>query len=86
MCAGSCNPETAVFIPVDQDVPKIVVNAEAKQIVTGMGDGPTVFVVVVYDQTVSFCAVPEFAVMVGAASGAILDTLNVIVIMYHFVE
>ena len=33
-----------------------------------------------------FCAVPEFAVMVGAASGAILHSVHIIVVVNHFVQ
>ena len=86
MCARACDSVTAVFVPIDEDVTQIIIQAELKQAVAGGCDRPSVFVVMIDDQTVGFCAVPEFPVMVGAASGAILDTLNVIMIMHHFME
>ena len=41
---------------------------------------------VIYQKTMSLCAVPEFTVMVGTTSGTVLDTIDVIMVMYHFME
>ena len=86
MCACSCASVAAIFVAVDQDVTQIIVQAELQQMVTGGCDRPSVLVVVVYDQAMGFCAVPEFAVMVGAASGAILHSVHIIVVVNHFVQ
>ena len=40
----------------------------------------------IYNQTVGFCTVPETAVVVCAASGAILHSVHIIVVMHHFVQ
>ena len=86
MCAGSCDSESAVFIPIDEDVTQIIVQAELKQTVTGACECPSVFVVMINDQTVGLCAVPEFTVMVGAASGTVLNTVDVAVVVHHLMQ
>ena len=73
MCAGARDSVAAVFITIDKNVAQIVVQAELQQTVAGACDGPAVFLVVIHDQTVIFCAVPESAVVVSAPTGAILD-------------
>jgi hypothetical protein len=84
--AGSCDSVAAVFVAVDQDVTQVIVQAELQETVTGTCDCPSVLVVMIHDQTMSFCAVPEFAVVVSASTGTILDSQNVIVVMNHFVK
>ena len=54
--------------------------------VTGSGDCPAVFVVVLYDQSVLFSAVPEFAVMVCTTTGTILDAIDIVVIVHHLMQ
>ena len=41
---------------------------------------------VIHNQTVCFCAVTEFAVMVSSSSTAILDPQNVIVVVHHLMQ
>lgn len=86
MCAGSRDPVTAVFVPVNEDVAQVIVQAELEQGIAGTGNRPAVFVVMIHDKAMSFGAVPELSVVICPASGAVLDTQNVIVVVYHFVE
>ena len=73
MGAGSSDPVAVELIPVDQDV-------------TGTGNRPSVLVVVLHDQAAGFGAVPELAVVVGAASGAILNAVDKVVVVNHLMQ
>ena len=86
MCAGSCDSETAVFVAVDQNVTQVIVHAELQETVTGACDGPSVLVVMIHDQTMSFCTVTEATVVVSSSTGTVLDTQNVIVVVHHLVK
>ena len=86
MCAGFCDPVTAVFVAVDENVTQLIVQAELEQDIAGTGNRPAVFVMMIHDKSMSFGAVPEFPVVIRPASGAVLDTQNVIVVVHHFVE
>ena len=86
MCAGSRDSVTAVFVPVDENVTQVIVQAELEQGIAGTGNRPAVFVVMIHDKSMSFGAVPEFPVVIRPASGTVLDAQNVIVVVYHFVE
>ena len=86
MCAGSCDSVAAVFIAVDQDVTQVIVQAELQETVTGACDGPSIFLVVFYDQAVILCAVSKSAVVVCASSGAVLDAQEVIMVVHHLMQ
>ena len=86
MCAGSRDSVTAVFVPVDENVTQVIVQAELQKTVTGACDCPSVFVVMIHDQTMSFCAVTESAVVVSSSTGTVLDTQNVIVVVHHLMQ
>lgn len=86
MCAGSSDSKTAVFIPVDENVTQIVVQAELQETVAGACNGPSVLVVVAHDQAMILCAIPESAVVVGTSTGTVLDAQNVIMVVHHLME
>lgn len=86
MCAGPCDSEAAVLVAVDENITQVIVQAELQEAVTGACDGPSILFVMIYDQTMSHSAVPESAVMVGASTGTVLDTLNVIMIVHHLMQ
>ena len=86
MCAGSCDSVAAVFVAVDQDVTQVIVQAELQETVTGACDGPSIFLVVFYDQAVILCAVSESAIVVCASSGAVLDSQEVIMVVHHLMQ
>ena len=45
VCACSSDPVSAVFVPIDEDVTQIVIQAELQETVTGACDCPSVLVV-----------------------------------------
>lgn len=86
MCTGACDSIAAILVAVDQNVTQVIVQTELQKTVTGARDCPSVLVVVAHDQTVGFCAVTEMAVVVSTSTGTVLDSQNVIMVMYHFVK
>ena len=86
MCTRSGDSVTAVFVAVDENVAQVIVQAELQQRVAGRGNGPAVFVMVIYQKAMSLSAVPKFAVMVCTASGAILNPVHIAVVMHHFMK
>ena len=74
MCARSCDSVASVLIAVDKNVTQIVVQTELQEPITGACDGETVLGVMIHNQTMRFCAVSEFAVVICSSSTAILDT------------
>ena len=86
MCTRACDSVAPIFVAVDENVTQIVIQAELQETVTGTCDGETILGVMIHDQTMSFCAVTEFAVMVSSSSTAILDPQNVIVVVHHLMQ
>ena len=86
MRACSCASVAAVFVAVDQDVTQVIVQAELQETVTGTCDGETILGVMIHDQSVSFSAVLEFPVVVGASSGTILDAVHKAVVVHHLMQ
>lgn len=84
--AGSCDLVAAVFVAVDENVGQIVVQAELQQMVAGACDRPAVFVMMFHKETMCDGAVPESSVVVCPSSAAILNAINVIVVMYHLMQ
>ena len=64
------------------DVPEEV----KKEIIAGFGDRPAVLVMVIDNQTVGFGCRLEFAVVVGVASAAILNAVNVVPVVNHLMQ
>ena len=86
VCAGACDSVASILVAVDQNVAQIVIQAELQEAVARACDCPSVLVVMIHDQTMSFSTVTETAVVVGASSGAVLDSQNVIVVVHHLVQ
>lgn len=86
MCARACDSVTAELVAVEQDVTQVVVQAELEQLVTGRGVRPSVLVAVFYAQASLFGCGLEPLVVVGVASTAILNAVDVVVVMHHLVE
>ena len=86
MCTGSGDPEAAVLVAIDEYVTQVIVQAELQKTVTGTCDCPSVLVVMIHDQTMGFCAVPESAVVVSTSTGTVLDTIDVAVVVHHFMK
>ena len=86
MCTGTSDSESEGFIPVDQNVSQVIVQAELQKTVTGACDCPSVLVMMIYDQAMGMGTVTESAVVVRAATGAVLDSQNIIVVVHHLVK
>ena len=86
MCACSCDPIGAVFVSVDQNVAQLIVQTELQEAVTGGSMRPTVFVAVVHAQAARFGGFLESLVVVGVTPAAILDTVLIVEVMYHFMQ
>lgn len=86
MGAGSRDPVAVELVPVDQDVAQIVVQAELQEAVAGAGDRPSVLVVVLHNQVASFGCCLKFLVVVGSAATTILNAIDVIVVVNHFMQ
>ena len=86
MCTCSSDPVAAVLIAVNQNVAKVIVQTELKQAVTGACDCPAVSGVVVNIQTMRHCTIPETPVVVCIATAAILYAIDVVIIVYHFMQ
>lgn len=86
MCARACDPVTAELVAVEQDVAQVIVQTELEQLVSGGGVRPSIFVAVFYAQATLFRSNLEPLVVVGVAPTAILDAVDVVVVMHHFVK
>ena len=86
MCAGSGDPETAALVAIDEYVTQVIVQAELQKTVTGACNCPSILFVMIYDQTMSHNAVPESAVVVSTATGAVLDAQNIIMVVHHLMQ
>ena len=86
MCAGACDSVAAVLVAVNENVTQIVVHAELQETITGACDCPSILFVMIYDQTMSHSAVPESAVVVSTATGAVLDAQNIIMVVHHLMQ
>ena len=80
MSACSSDLETAELVPIDQDVGQVILQNHFQKLVARTGDRPTVFLVVIDDQAVSFGGIPELSIVVGVTSTAILNALHIIVV------
>ena len=78
--------EAAVFVAVQQNVGQVILQDELQKLVTGGGVRPAVFVGVGDNQATGFGGVPETAVVVCAATGAVLYAVDEVVVVNHLVE
>jgi hypothetical protein len=76
--AGAGDLEAAELVPIEKNVGQVVLQNDFQKVIAGSGDCPTILVVVIHDQTVSLGGIPELAVVVGVASGAILNAVNMV--------
>ena len=86
MGSGACYPVTVELIPIYQNVAQIVVQTELQQTVTGRGMRPSVFFAVAHAQAARFGGFLKAAVVVCIAPAAILNTVFIIEVMYHFMQ
>ena len=86
MRASASDLETAELVPIDKNVGQVVLQNELQEVITGTGNRPTVFLMMIHDQTVCGGCVSELAVVVGVASAAVLNALHMVVVVNQFMK
>ena len=86
MSACSRDLETAELIPIQKNVGQVVFQNHFQKFVAGFCDCPAVLVVVIYNQTVGFRCRFELAIVVGVATAAILNPVNVVPVVNHLMQ
>ena len=86
MSTCSRDLETAELIPIDKNVAQLVLQNHFQKFVAGFGDRPAVLVMVIDNQTVGFRCRLELAVVIGVASAAILNPVNVVPVVNHLIR
>ena len=83
-CAGDRN--SMVFVSSDENVCQAVFQNEVQQIIAGSGEGPAIFRVMLYDQSMGFRFSLKPFVVIGPPSGSVLDAMHIAVQVDHFME
>ena len=86
MSACACNLKAAELVSIDKDVAQLVLQNELQKFVTRTGDRPTILVMVIDNQTMGEGCIPELAIVVGIASAAILNAMNMVVVVNHLMK
>ena len=86
MRSGSRYLKYSSFVPIDENVGQVVVQNELQKLVCGSGMRPTVLRTVGQEQSARLRRALESLIMIGIASGAILDPVDVIIVMHHFMQ
>ena len=83
MSASASDLEAAELVPIQENVGQVVLQNHFQEVIARSGDCPTILVMVVNDQTMSQGCISELAVVVGVASAAILNPMNVVPVVNH---
>ena len=86
MSASTGDRDSVEVVSGNQDIRQSSFQNEVQQVIAGMGDGPTIFRVVFYNQTMGFSNGFEALVMVQIASAGIFDSVDTAVIVGHFMQ
>ena len=86
MCTGACNLKAGELIAVNQNVGQFIVQAELQESITGGSMTPAVFIRMGNNQTTLFCCCFESFVVVGIAPAAILNPVDIIMVVYHLMQ
>ena len=86
MSASASDLKAAELVPIDKNVAQLVLQNHFQKLIARACNCPTIFVVVLDDQTVSLGRIAELAVVVGVASAAILNALHIIVVVNHLMQ
>ena len=73
--------DSVEVVPGNQDVRQSVFQNEVQQIITGMGDSPAIFRVMIHNQAMGFCNGFEALVVIKIASAGILDSIDTAIIV-----
>ena len=86
MCSCTGDAIAEELVSVNQDVAQVVVQTKLQEAVTGTGDRPSVFVMMIDDQASAFSCDLKLLVVVGITTAAILDALHMVVIVNHLMK
>ena len=84
--AGAGDLEAAVLIAVQQNVGQVMLQNHFQKLVTGSGVRPSVLLGVGDNQATGNGGIPESAVVVGVAPAAILNPVDMVVIVNHLMQ
>ena len=79
--ASTGDRDSVEVVPGNQDVRQSVFQNEVQQIITGMGDSPAIFRVMIHNQAMGFCNGFEALVVIKIASAGILDSIDTAIIV-----
>ena len=86
MSASAGDRDSVEVVPGNQDVRQSVFQNEVQQIITGMGDSPAIFRVMIHNQAMGFCNGFEALVVLQIASAGIFNSVDTAVIVGHFMQ
>ena len=86
MGSRSGDLEAAVLVAVQQDVGQVVLQNHFQKLVAGSGVRPSVLLGVGDNQATGFGGIPELAVVVGVAPAAILNPVDMVVVVNHLMQ
>ena len=84
--ASAGDRDSVEVVPGNQDVRQSVFQNEVQQIITGMGDSPAIFGVMLDNQAMRFSNGFEALIVVQVSSAGIFDSVDTAVIVGHFVQ
>ena len=84
--ASTGDRDSVVVVPGNQNIGQSGFQNEVQQVIAGMGDGPAVFRVVLYNKSMRFCNGFEALVVVQVSSAGIFDSVDTAVIVGHFMQ
>ena len=84
--AGAGDLEAAVLVAIQQNVGQVVLQNHFQKLVAGSGVRPSVLFGVGDNQATGFGCIPELAVVVGVAPAAILNPVDMVVVVYHLMQ
>lgn len=82
----SCNRYAVELIAGDEDIAQIVFEHKSQQLIVWLSDGPAVFFVMAHRQTMALGNFLKALVVIGIASARVLDSVDMAVVMHHFVQ
>lgn len=86
MRSGSRNRYSVELVAGDEDIAQIVFEHKGQQLVIWLSDCPAVFFVMAHRQTMALSNLLEALVVVGIAPTCVLDSVDMAVVMNHFVK
>ena len=86
VCSCSCNRYAVELVAGNEDVAQIVIEHESQQLIVWLSDGPAIFLVMAYRQTMALGNLLKALVVIGIASAGVLDVVDMTIVMHHLVK